>query len=453
MTPRAITVFFVTAALHCLSGCANRNAPADELFIASPHRDEIKEEIERAFRSWYLRELGREVHPIWLDLGGSSNIQKYLADRLSKGSTAGVDVFYGGGSDPFDALKRQGHLIAYRLPEPILSRIPTDLDGVPLYDPEHFWYGVVLSSFGIMYNNEVLRRLDFPTPSTWEDLGSLAYAQSGGRWVGMADPRHSSSVHVIYENILQAYGWERGFAVLARAAANTKDFVRESSTVPRQVQLGEVACAPVIDLYAFSLITREGPDRIGFALPEGETVVTPDPVGIVRGAPNQPAAEAFVRFSLCEEGQKVWMLRPGLPGGPNRYDLARPGVLAHLYDEIPADELAVTINPFKSKAALKYDGRVASKRWNVLNDLLGAVLIDSQSELQQAWAVVQKTPNNSDLIEQLTRPPCDPEQMTKLAEPLRQSARLRNETIATWMSDARSRYRAVAESARRRNTP
>jgi ABC-type Fe3+ transport system substrate-binding protein len=432
-------------------GCAGRSTPADELLIASPHRDEIREEIERAFRAWYQRETGREVRPIWLDLGGSSNIQKYLAGRLAEGPSAGVDIFFGGGSDPFESLKRQGNLVAYKLPDPILAPIQADLHGVPIYDPDHTWYGVVLSSFGIMYNHEVLRRVGLPQPKTWEDLGAEAYWGDGSGWVGAADPRHSSSVHVIYENVLQAYGWEKGFAVLARSAANAREFVRESASVPRQVQIGDVACAPAIDLYAYSLIAREGRDRIGFVLPDGLTVITPDAAAIVRGAPNPAVAEAFMRFLLSVDGQKIWQLRRGVPGGPTRYDLGRPSVLPHLY-KLPAEELAVTVNPFETKAALRYNGKLASGRWNVLNDLIGATLIDSQTELQQAWAATLRVSGNADLLDELTRPPCEADELLRLADVMRQSSRKRNQTIASWMSDARRRYRAVAEAAARRNS-
>jgi ABC-type Fe3+ transport system substrate-binding protein len=441
----------VVAALAISHGCSARSTPADELLIASPHRDEIRDEIERAFRAWYGRETSRDVRPIWLDLGGSSNIQKYLADRLAKGPSAGVDIFFGGGSDPFESLKRQGNLVAYKLPEQILSRVQPELHGVPIYDPDHTWYGVVLSSFGIRYNYDVLRRVGLPQPKTWEDLGATEYWGNGSGWVGAADPRHSSSVHVIYENVLQAYGWEKGFAVLARSAANAREFTRESASVPRQVQIGDVACAPVIDLYAYSLIAREGRDRIGFVLPEGLTVITPDAAAIVRGAPNPAVAEAFMRFLLFEDGQKIWQLRRGMPGGPTRYDLGRPSVLPHLYD-LPAEQLAVTVNPFETKAALRYDGKLASRRWNVLNDLIGATLIDSQTELQHAWAAALNVRDNSALVEQLTRPPCDADDLLSLADVMRQSPRERNRTIASWMSDARKRYRAVAEAATRRNS-
>ena len=88
------------------AGCRVERSPTDELLIASPHRDEIRTEIESGFRAWYSRETGHAVRVIWLDLGGTSTIQRYIVDRLSRGPTAGIDVLFGGGSDPFEALKR-----------------------------------------------------------------------------------------------------------------------------------------------------------------------------------------------------------------------------------------------------------------------------------------------------------------------------------------------------------
>ena len=140
-----------------------------------------------------------------------------------------------------------------------------------------------------------------------------------------------------------------------------------------------------------------------------------------------------------------------MPGGPTHYDLGRPSVLPHLY-ELSAEQLAVTVNPFETKAALRYNGKLASRRWNVLNDLIGAVLIDSQTELQHAWAAALRVPDNAEFVAQLTRPPCDEEELLSLADVMRQSPQERNRTIASWMSEARRRYRAVAEAASRRNS-
>jgi ABC-type Fe3+ transport system substrate-binding protein len=439
--------------LACLlAGCAARGSggSADELLIASPHRDEIREEIEHAFRPWYQREVGRAVQVIWLDLGGSSNIQRYIAERLARGNTAGFDVFFGGGSDPYVALKRSGYLERYRIPAELLEPLPRDIHGVPLYDPDHTWYGAALSTFGILYNREALRRVGLPEPRTWEDLAAPAYRGAGRMgWIGLADPRHSGSVHMIYEIILQAYGWERGYGVLARMTANGRGVVRESSSLPREVQTGDTLCAPVVEFYGFSLMAREGEHTIGFVVPDRLTVINPDGVAIVRGAPNRSAAEAFVRFIVSEAGQRIWLQRRGTPGGPQRYDLGRLSLLPKLYD-LPREQRAAALNPFQMSGTLHYDGPLAGKRWNPLNDFLGATLFDSQELLRQAWLAVSDGAGEPDLIAELTRPTVVAAAVADSGERMRQSPRFRARTIADWQQAARQTYQTVLRKARER---
>src|SRR4051794_9151289 len=111
------------------------------------------------------------------------------------------------------------------MPAPILARIRSQLNGVPLYDPGGRWYGPVLSSFGVLYNHEVLRRLHLTPPSFWGLAGSKAPELQGWAylglpqlqgWVSAGDPRLTGSVHMVYEIILQGRGWEKGFSLLLR---------------------------------------------------------------------------------------------------------------------------------------------------------------------------------------------------------------------------------------------
>ena len=64
----------------------------------------------------------------------------------------------------------KGLLAPYKLPEAQLARIPKEIFGIPVYDPEYRWYGAALSSFGIMYNEELRALLNLPEIRTWDDL-------------------------------------------------------------------------------------------------------------------------------------------------------------------------------------------------------------------------------------------------------------------------------------------
>ncbi len=130
---------------------------ADKLVLISSHWEGIRYEFERAFKARYRSETGRAVELEWMDVGGSSETLRYLESEFkNKPAGIGIDVFFGGGLDPYLALKKAHLLESYILPKSLLEKIPTSLAGVPLYDPDHSWYGATLSGFGIVYNKVVL---------------------------------------------------------------------------------------------------------------------------------------------------------------------------------------------------------------------------------------------------------------------------------------------------------
>src|SRR5262249_47891635 len=148
----------------------------------------------------------------------------------------GIDVLFGGGTDIYLRFANDGLLQRIDLPPQLLQRIPTQLNGVPMYDPGHRWFGPMLSSFGILSNKGVLERIQQPAPQQWADVG-----QPGLRgWVNAGDPRLTGSVHMVYEIILQGQGWEKGFRLLLRLGANAHAFIRDSGTLTRSVGSGDV---------------------------------------------------------------------------------------------------------------------------------------------------------------------------------------------------------------------
>ena len=153
-------------------------------------------------------------------------------------------MLYGGGTDRYLRLAEEGLLEKLDLPQEIIGRIPPDLNGVPIYDPGHRWFGPMLTSFGILSNRDVLNRIFEPVPVTWADLGRPGMQS----WVSAGDPRMSGSVHMVYEIVLQrSLGWDDGFRLLMRLGANTHTFIRDSGTLTRMVVNGEVAAAGNLD--------------------------------------------------------------------------------------------------------------------------------------------------------------------------------------------------------------
>jgi ABC-type Fe3+ transport system substrate-binding protein len=451
-------------------GCSSFTSERPRLVLISPHRDELREEVALAFQDWIASradffqakgvDVSRGVEIVWQDIGGgSTQIAKYL--ESNPGST-GIDVLFGGGTEPHQRLADKGLLEPLQLPDEILARIPRELNGVPLRDPHNRWFGPMLSSFGILYNRRVLNRIGQSAPgedtaaeTTKKGLKGWAYLASPGMrtWVGAGDPRITGSLHMVYEIILQSHGWEEGFRILLRLGANTHRFIRDSGSLTREVLNGECAAAGNLDANALGAISRD-PNGMGFFLPPGETIINPDSVSVLKGAPHPDLARAFVEFTLSDAGQQLFLLQPGEPGGPRRFPIGRMSVVPELYERFPPEKRAVgNVNPFTVVNTIRYDSDLGFSRFNALNDLFGAVIMDAQPDLTAAWAAVEQcslsAKEKTDLENELFRPPCtEAELMEHARHIISDGPRVRNATINRWGEQARQRYGHVLRRAR-----
>lgn len=361
----------------------------ERLVILTPHGDNIRQEIGSAFQAWHAGRFGSAPEVEWVDQGGTSEGLRYVQARFARSpGSIGVDVFFGGGTPPFRTLAKSGLLIPEPIPLP--AGLPSDLDGIRLHAPEEGWYGIALSSFGILTNRTLLRDHRLPEPVSWADL---ARPEAFG-WVACVDPRGSGSAHVIYEIVLQKFGWEKGFSLLTRMAANARTFTKGASGVLPLISTGEAAYTVAIDQYAWSLIAgagASGRDRIGFVLPEGETVITPDPAALLKGAPNPATARRFLDFLVSLEGQRLWVLNPGSPGGPRSLSLSRLSVRPEAYDGLDSANRSVGYNPFDTEAPaagappFTYSDSLTESRWALVSDLLGLWMVDSHEAAAAAW--------------------------------------------------------------------
>jgi ABC-type Fe3+ transport system substrate-binding protein len=451
-TAMRILVTIACAAL-ALAGCRRpgaevtasgerRASPAgEELVIVSPHDEYIRYEFGHGFERWYLAETGKAITVDWRDMGGTSEDVRFIRGAYGKvheGEGIMVDIFFGGGIPPYDKLAGEGLFEPYRLPDDLLQRIPAAFPGGKVYDPEYRFYGTVFSGFGIMYNKEVLRRLGLPEPQSWEDLARPDFVS----WVGMGDPRSSGSALMVFQIILQAYGWEKGWDIITRMSGNIRYFTASASAIPKDVALGEIAVGGAIDFYAATAIERVGGDRLGFVLPEGKTVMNPDPIAILKNPPHRELAQAFVRFVMSEEGQRLWFLPPGSPGGPEKYNLRRLPVMPEVYKRY-ADLVGNIRSPYDWRTDFVYDEAKASGVSGVLQDLLGTFVIEAQYELVPAWKACIAAGLPPQALAELTRMPISEEEALALGEKWGQPAQVESRvmTLTEWSKTAAAKYR------------
>jgi ABC-type Fe3+ transport system substrate-binding protein len=440
------------------AGCHDSDAAPQsrrELVIVSPHWEGIREELGAAFRAHMAnRTDGRaeDVDVAWVNPGGTSACLRFARARFERMPEGiGVDLFFGGGVDPHLKLAELGLTQPADLSAEVLAALPEDVSGVRVYDHGSGWYGTCLTTFGIVYNRELLRRIGLDEPTSFDDLGEPRFRS----WVGLADPRMSGTVHMIYELILQGQGWEDGFRLLARMAGNSRRFYHHASEVPLEVGAGEIAAGLSLDSYAWAQVDQLGRESIGFLAPDGETVVNPDAISMLHGAPAADLASAFIEFVLSPQGQALWMLPRGTDGGPTRYSLARMPVRPDVMRSLGARAI-VTFDPFGAHHQVAYDPSLGSNRWGIVNGLLGSVLVDLQRDLAKNWQLVIAAGRPAAAEELLTRPPVGLDELLALAAGPYRDHRERQAIQARWSREARARYReagALAQASASESRP
>ncbi|MGC8743455.1 MAG: ABC transporter substrate-binding protein [Verrucomicrobiia bacterium] len=422
--------------------CLRADEPV-KVFIISPHNELIRSEFKRAFREWHRRHFGVAAEVEWRDVGGTTDALKFVNSEFSKKPDGiGIDIFFGGGLEPFLILADKKLLQRHDPPAEIIEKIPRTASGIEIYDSNHYWFGAALSSFGILQNTLIQRMRNLPFARRWEDLTD---PQLFGL-VGAGDPRNSGTMNSMFEAILQAYGWERGWQIITMIGGNTKKFDRISSTTAKDVTLGETVYAFAIDFYGFTQIAVAGKENMTFALPEDFTAINPDGIAILKGAPNLEIARRFVNFVLSEDGQKLWCLPKGHPEGPKQFSIERMPVIPEFYKRYKGVS-NIEFSPFDLKMSFRYDNRLAQSRRDVMAAMLGALVVDTHTELKQAWKSVIKRGCSAQDIKTLGSVPLTEQQALQLASKEWKDPAYRNRTIIQWQIWAQQKYRALAKGS------
>jgi iron(III) transport system substrate-binding protein len=416
---------------------------ARRLVIITPHNLDIRREFARAFNAWHVANYGEPVEIDYRVPGGTQDVKRQLEDtyrswrvaddRLDPRFVPDIHVVWGGGNFFFDKeiepllqpMTLDTRLLAAAYPEPSLAGVPlyeesTDSSG----EPAPKWVGVCLSSFGILYNPDIYRGLGLPEPKTWHDLTEPRLAGQ----LALADPTHSGSAAVAYMMVIErrmadaeealfieqpelrqlsqaqreanpayiaaiAAGWKRGMSELLLIAANGRYFVDSGPHVPNDVATGDAAAGIAIDFYGRVYQDVVGPQRCQVVLPAGATAITPDPVAILEGVRGRDLelATRFVGFLLTPQGQLLWILRPGQPGGPVERALRRSPVRRDLY---AGDRAGWTdeVNPFEQSQGFNQRPEFETL-FSDTRPIWTAAWIDSREALKKAYEAILLVPD------------------------------------------------------------
>ena len=311
-------------------------------------------------------------------------------------SVGDLDIAWGGGPTLFD------ELITYDLLAPItdqstlavVGEIPDEFGGAPLKrykDGKLLWVASAISSFGFIVNEPVLNEWGLPYPKLWEDLASPEFGVLLPKpTVAYARPTQSTSHTRIYEIILQKFGWEKGWAIIARIAANGRPYSGSVDALSA-VQSGEVAVSIGIDFYGYSSEVQFPGTK--YVLPFNESIVNGDPVALLKTSKHPEAAQAFIRWILSVDGQKIWLDKAvnRMPVREDVFDTPEGKQRPDLYANYIATKENIGI-PFDDNLALSYE---YSMRY-----YFDAVFADVHDSLVQAWSLIISKYLNGELTQE-----------------------------------------------------
>ncbi len=385
---------------------------ASQVIIISPHNEQIRHEFGHGFESWHQEMYGEPAQVVWSVPGGTSEIRRMLISQykhaLETGKEPGgeADLVFGGGSYEHGVLKKaikakfgeEEVTTTISVPATIDQAILDEVYGenligdITIYDPDGNWHGLALSGFGIVYNNEVLADLEIESPSTWEALCNPALFGK----LALVNPAQSGSVTTAFEAILKNLGWERGWQVLRRAAANARYFSASSLKPPADVSQGDAAMGVCIDFYgryqAQAVKSSGGGERVGYIDPPSATMIDPDPISLLRGAPNEEMALRFITYCMTKEAQALWQFKieDAAPDelGPDTFELRRMPVRREMYAKY-LDRMVDQVNPYETARPAPYPDRNMRA---FIAPLFSAMAMDSHEELMHAWQAIVAHP-------------------------------------------------------------
>lgn len=402
---------------------------------------EITRYLEGEYVAAYQNRWTGELKRVWsaeIQAGFQANpaadapaaVKEARADFLASNVSSGLDLFFGGGVYDFDRQARAGRIVDSGIlrqhPEWFGEAvIPQAVGGQTFWDKDGRWIGSVLSSYGIIFNRDSWRRLGIERePRQWSDLKDPRLLGE----IALCDPTKSGSIAAAFENLIQQQmhlrfaalqaadparaardpkgleaeavreGWAEGLRLLQLIGANARYFTDTSQKPPIDVAAGNCAAGMCIDFYgrqqAEAVSRRDGPDRLGYVSPPGGTSYSVDPIALMRGAPHAAVAKLFIEYVLSPEGQAVWNLRPGTPGGPERFALRRLPVRKDFYTRTDLQPLRSDPqeDPFAAGGQLVYRSEWTGAIFNEMSFIIRVMAHDTHTELTRAWRAIIAAP-------------------------------------------------------------
>ncbi|MFN2322597.1 MAG: ABC transporter substrate-binding protein [Trueperaceae bacterium] len=214
-----------------------------------------------------------------------------LARIRAEAASPIFDVWFGGTGDP--------HLIAFR--EGLTEFVEPSMWGEIIQDLKDQVGGTYIplyaGALGFVVNEGVLEGM--PMPAGWRDLTDPMYKGL----LGMSDPNSSGTAYTVIATLVQLFGEEEAFEILAGMHQNMNQYTSSGSGPGQLAGRGEVAIG-IQFMHDGVKFAAQGFPLTTYAPVEG-TGYEIGGLSLIANAPNRDAALAFIEWALTPEAQMI----------------------------------------------------------------------------------------------------------------------------------------------------
>ncbi len=363
---------------------AEQAQAADKVGWVGPVYTKLAESLTRGFKDYYNKTFSKDIEITFVHPGG----WPVCVDKVRAwGGKPDADIFLGAGAPAHEVLKQNGLIVPYR-PKG-WDKIPAKWHGMKVKDEGDYWTCFSPWIVTNMYNEKVLKKLRLPPPKTWLELLDPIYRGN----VVHTLPYASGTMHETVEIVLQAMGEKEGWKYLRLLSAQLARFSTGSTDTNHIVNRGEVPMG-VAQPQFNAMVARSSGYPVRDLLPD-KTILAPEAVALLKGAPNEAVGKIFLDWLFSMEGQKYVLMGGYFPG---RTDISFSEWEKEGVEMAKHAQKALGVDSFWDLKVgfIEYDLDLATKRWDEVNKKYEYEIYRKWGELKSSLFLIEEVEGEID---------------------------------------------------------
>ncbi len=374
----AVTIFSIFSTALLLPIFATEAQAADKIGWVGPVYKELSASLNKGFKAYYKKTYGKDVEITFVRPGG----WPVVVDKVRIwGGKPDADIFLGAGAPAHEILKQDGLIVPYRPKN--WDNVPTVWHGMKVKDKDNYWTCFAPWIVTNLYNEKVLKKLRLPPPKTWNDLLNPIYRGN----IVHTLPYASGTMHEAIEILMQAFGEKEAWKYLRLLAAQLARFSTGSTDTTNLVKRGEVPIG-VAQPQMNAMAARKDGYPVRDLLPE-KTILVPEAVALLKGAPNEATGKIFLDWLFSKEGQQYVL--------EGRYFAAGKDIKFSEWEKEGVEmaqhaKKALGVDSFwdLDVGFIEYDLDLATKRWDEVNKKYEYEIFRKWGELKSSLFLIEE---------------------------------------------------------------